>query len=46
MDPSNYVTHYLLGQAYRATGQVEEANRELKIVTNLQNNAATTGREK
>lgn len=36
MDPSNYITHNLLGQAYRATGQVAAANREFKIVVDLQ----------
>lgn len=30
MDPANYVTHYLLGQAYHATGRAEEANREFQ----------------
>jgi Tfp pilus assembly protein PilF len=38
MDPSNYLTHNLLGQAYKATGQVEEANREFQLVVDLQNN--------
>jgi Tfp pilus assembly protein PilF len=36
MDPSNYLTHNLLGQAYKATGQVEEANREFQMVVDLQ----------
>ena len=36
MDPSNYITHNLLGQAYRATGQVAAANREFKLVVDLQ----------
>jgi predicted Zn-dependent protease len=36
MDPSNYITHNLLGQAYRATGQVAAANREFKMVVELQ----------
>lgn len=36
MDPANYITHNLLGQAYRATGQVEAANREFKMVVDLQ----------
>lgn len=36
MDPSNYVAHNLLGQAYRATGQLEEANREFKLVVEIQ----------
>jgi predicted Zn-dependent protease len=36
MDPSNYITHNLLGQAYKATGQVAEANREFQLVYDLQ----------
>jgi Tfp pilus assembly protein PilF len=36
MDPSNYITHNLLGQAYKATGQVDEANREFKMVVEIQ----------
>jgi len=36
MDPSNFVTHNLLGQAYKATGQFAEANREFKMVVELQ----------
>ena len=36
MDPANYITHNLLGQAYKATGQVAEANREFKLVVDLQ----------
>jgi Flp pilus assembly protein TadD len=36
MDPSNYITHNLLGQAYKATGQMAEANREFKTVVQLQ----------
>jgi len=36
MDPSNYITHNLLGQAYRATGQVAAANREFQMVVDLQ----------
>jgi predicted Zn-dependent protease len=38
MDTSNFLTHNLLGQGYKATGQVDEANREFKIVVALQNN--------
>ena len=38
MDPSNYLTHNLLGQAYKATGQLEEANREFRRVVDLQHN--------
>jgi predicted Zn-dependent protease len=36
MDPSNYITHNLLGQAYRAIGQIAAANREFKMVVDLQ----------
>lgn len=36
MDPANYITHNLLGQAYRATGQVDAANREFQTVVDLQ----------
>ena len=46
MDPSNYITHNLLGQAYRATGQVDEANREFKLVVDIQhrNDPKPTGK--
>jgi tetratricopeptide (TPR) repeat protein len=36
MDPSNYITHNLLGQAYKAMGQLDAANREFKLVVELQ----------
>jgi predicted Zn-dependent protease len=36
MDPANYLTHNLLGQAYKATGQVAEANREFQMVVDIQ----------
>ena len=36
MDPANYITHNLLGQAYKATGQIDEANREFKLVVEIQ----------
>lgn len=32
MDSSNYVTHYLLGQAYRNMGKNEMAKREFDFV--------------
>lgn len=38
MDPSSYLIHNLLGQGYKATGQVEEANREFQMVVDLQQN--------
>jgi Flp pilus assembly protein TadD len=37
MDSSNYHTHYLLGQAYKATGQLAEAEREMRQSVALQN---------
>ena len=36
MDPSNYITHNLQAQAYKATGQVAAANREFQLVVDLQ----------
>ncbi len=36
MDPANYITHNLLGQAYKATGQLADANREFKLVVEIQ----------
>jgi predicted Zn-dependent protease len=36
MDPTNYITHNLLAQAYKATGQVEAANREFQLVVDIQ----------
>jgi len=38
MDPSNYITHNLLGQAYKATGQRAEAEREFRLVVEMQHN--------
>jgi tetratricopeptide (TPR) repeat protein len=46
MDPSNYVTHNLLGRAYHATGQVDQANREFKMVVDLQNKGSGSTPEK
>jgi Flp pilus assembly protein TadD len=42
LDPSNYITHSLLGQAYRAMGRLEEASREIATAQTLQ--AATEPR--
>lgn len=42
LDPSNYITHSLLGQAYRAMGRTEEATREIATSQRLQ--AATEPR--
>ena len=36
MDPANYRTHSLLGQAYRALGRREDANREVQTAQRLQ----------
>lgn len=35
MDPANYITHTLLGQAYRALGKEEEAKRELDTASQI-----------
>jgi Flp pilus assembly protein TadD len=36
MDPNNPIPHHLLGQAYRELGRTEEAERELKLAGQLQ----------
>jgi Flp pilus assembly protein TadD len=36
MDPSNYMTHSLLGQAYRAMGRRDDATRETGTAQKLQ----------
>jgi hypothetical protein len=36
MDPNNYITHNLMGQAYRALGKAAEAEAELKLSQKLQ----------
>ena len=36
MDPANYRTHSLLGQAYRALGRQEDASHETQIAQSLQ----------
>jgi predicted Zn-dependent protease len=36
MDPANYMTHNLLGQAYRAAGRNEDASREFSVGQRLQ----------
>jgi predicted Zn-dependent protease len=33
MDSSNFITHYLLAQAYRRMGRKDDAKRELDIVS-------------
>jgi hypothetical protein len=36
MDPGNYMTHGLLGQAYRAMGRTADASRETETAEKLQ----------
>jgi predicted Zn-dependent protease len=36
MDPSNFITHSLLGQAYRSLGRPEDASRETEISQKIQ----------
>lgn len=36
MDPENYMTHSLLGQAYRALGRAEDASRETQTAQKIQ----------
>ena len=36
MDPSNYMSHSLLGQAYRGVGRAEDASRETKTAEQIQ----------
>jgi predicted Zn-dependent protease len=36
MDPSNYITHSLLGQAYRLLGRAEDASREIQTSQKIQ----------
>jgi hypothetical protein len=36
MDPNNYMTHSLLGQAYRSLGRAEDASRETQISQKIQ----------
>jgi Flp pilus assembly protein TadD len=36
MDPANYMTHNLLGQAYRAMGRTEQARSETALGEKLQ----------
>ena len=35
MDPGNYITHTLLGQAFRALGKEDEAKRELEAASQI-----------
>lgn len=36
MDPSNFITHYLLAQAYRKMGRTDQAKKEFDLVAKLQ----------
>jgi predicted Zn-dependent protease len=36
MDPDNYITHSLLGQAYRLLGRAEDASREIQTSQKIQ----------
>jgi predicted Zn-dependent protease len=36
MDPGNYITHYLLGQAYKELGRAEDAKHEIDAVSKIQ----------
>lgn len=36
MDPNNFISHHLLGEAYRGAGKLDEAERELKLAEQLQ----------
>ncbi len=40
MDPSNYMAHSLLGQAYRRTGRAAESAKEFQTAEKLQNGGA------
>ena len=39
MDPSNYITHHLMGETYRGLGRSADAERELKRAEELQSAA-------
>ena len=41
MDPNNPIPHHLLGLAYRELGQMDDADRELKLSEQLQNRGET-----
>jgi tetratricopeptide (TPR) repeat protein len=40
MDPGNFMAHTLLGQAYRRTGRIADANKEFQTADQLQNGRA------
>jgi Tfp pilus assembly protein PilF len=35
MDPSNFIAHYLLAQAYRSMGRTDEAKKEFDLVAKM-----------
>jgi tetratricopeptide (TPR) repeat protein len=40
IDPKNYMAHYLLGQAYRALGQLDDAKRQYEAAAQIQDAGA------
>lgn len=36
MDPNNFISHHLMGEAYRGAGKLDEAEHELKLAEQLQ----------
>jgi tetratricopeptide (TPR) repeat protein len=40
IDPKNYMAHYLLGQAYRVLGRIDDANREFQTAEQIQDASA------
>lgn len=42
LDPANYMTHSLLGQAYRAMGRTQDASREAATAQNIQSASEPT----
>jgi Flp pilus assembly protein TadD len=45
LDPQQSSLHYLLGQAYRHLGRLQEAKAEFDIAARLANAIANSGRE-
>ena len=45
-DPSSAITHNLLGQAFKAVGNLEEANRQMKLGVELQHGKQSKSQEK
>lgn len=46
MDANNYIAHNLLGQAYKAIGNLDAANRELRLAVQLQHGGERKPAEK